>query len=197
MPGPDDDKKQLKGAFGEKGTQANAISYGHPHGEQIMAEAIDVIRGSDAGRLLLRLLDHKKVPVHIIRGNGESGFSPELMTIYLQVPGKTAHASPQFIIFLIKALNEAAQELAGFHAPDPSKDIMAYASFIHGRNLDAISEVCKVVKELTHSSHYSDLLDTLAELGLNKVYKAYINGATRDELYTEYADAYDQAREGV
>ncbi len=196
MPGTDDDKN-LKGAFGDKGTQANAITYGHPHGEQIMTEAMAVIRESEAGRLLLKLLDYKRVPVHIIRGTGESGFSPELMTIYLQVPGKISHATPQFIIYLIKALNEAAQELAGFHAPDPSKDIMAYASFIHGRNIDSISEVCKVVKELTNSSVYADLLDSLAELGLNRVYKAYIDGATRDELYTEYANAYDQAREGV
>ena len=197
MPDTDEDKKKLKGAFGEKGTQVNAISYGHPHGQQIMAEAYDVIRESEAGRLLLRLLDNRKVPVQIIRGTGESGFSPELMTIYLQVPGKVSHATPQFIVYLIKALNEAAQELAGYKTPDPSKDIMAYASFIHGRNLDAISEVCKVVKELTNSSHFSDLLDTLAELGLNRVYKAYIDGASRDELYTEYAEAYDQAREGV
>lgn len=196
MSGTEDDKK-LKGAFGGRGTQVNAITYGHPHGEQIMGEAIAVIRQSEAGRLLLKMLDYKRVPVHIIRGSGESGFSPELNTIYLQVPGKVAHASPQFIIYLIKSLNEAAQELAGFHAPDPSKDIMAYASFIHGRNIDSITEVCKIVKELTNSSQYSDLLDSLAELGLNRVYKAYIDGASRDELYTEYAEAYDQAREGV
>lgn len=194
---PDTDHTKLKGAFGEKGTQANAISYGHPHGEKIIGEAAAIIRESERGRLLLRVLDFKKVPLHIIRGNGESGFSPELMTIYLQVPGKTDTATPMFVVQFIKALSESAQELAGFKAPDPTRDIMAYASFIHGRNLDALSEVCQVVKELTDSSYFSDLLDTLSELGLNRVYKAYIDGASRDELYTEYANAYDQQQEGV
>lgn len=191
--------KELTGAFGDKGTKVNAIAYGHPYGEKIMSEAMAILRESPTASLHLRLLEHKKVPVQIIKGTGQAGFSPELMTIYLQIAGKAQSPTPAFIINLVKSLNEAAQELAGFKTPDPSKDLMAYASFIHGRNLDSITEVCKVVKELTNSSHYPDLLDTLAELGLNNVYKAYLGGASRDELYVEYAASYDKAlaREGV
>lgn len=191
--------KDLSGAFGDKGTKVNAIAYGHPHGAKIMNEAMSILSESETARLHLRLLEHKKVPLQIIKGTGDAGFSPELMTIYLQIPGKAERPSASFLIHLVKALNEAAQELAGFKAPDPTKDLMAYASFIHGRNIDSITEVCKVVKELTNSSIFPDLLDTLAELGLNGVYKAYLGGASRDELYIEYAASYDKAvaREGV
>jgi hypothetical protein len=93
-------------------------------------------------------------------------------------------------------VHEATQEHAGFKTPDPTKDIMAYASFIHGRNLDSITETCQIVKELTNSSEYPELLDSLAELGLNGVYKAYIAGKSRDELYEEYVSAYDIAMRG-
>ena len=156
------DKEQsgLGGTFSGK-TKGSQISYGHPNGQQLIQSAVEVIRESETGRALLKLLDFKSVPVHVIKGVGQSGFSPEAMTIYMQAPGNLAVANSSFIINFIKALNEAAQELAGFRTPDPRKDIMAYASFIHGRNLDSITEVCKVLKELTNTSHFTNLLGSL------------------------------------
>ncbi len=189
------DKEQtgLGSTFGAK-TKGSQIGYGHPNTNALMESAITVIRESESGQKLLKLIDFKKVPVQVIKGTGQSGFTPELMTIYMQAPGNLSRANGTFILNLIKALNESAQELAGFKTPDPRKDIMAYASFIHGRNLDSITEVCRVVKELTNSSHFQDLLDSLTEMGLSGVYKAYIDGKTRDELYEQYASAYDATR---
>lgn len=183
----------LGGTFGSK-TKGSQIGYGHPHSKALIDSSYEVIKESERGRNLLKLLDFKKVPVQVIKGTGQSGFTPELMTIYMQAPGNLTKATGSFILNLIKALNEAAQELAGFRTPDPRKDIMAYASFIHGRNLDSITEVCKVVKELTNSGHFQDLLDSLSEMGLIGVYKAYIDGKSRDELYEQYASAYDATR---
>jgi hypothetical protein len=194
--GTESAKSELQGAFGSQ-SRANAISYGHPHSKQILSEACDVIRESESGALLLVLLDQKRIPVHIMKGNGESGFSPDMMTVVMQVPGKVETATAKFIIELIKGLHEAAQELTGFKTPDPTKDVMKYASFIHSRNLDSITEVCRIINELTNSSYFSVLLDTLTKLGLNNVYKAYIDGASREELYEAYADAYDNLVEGV
>ncbi len=189
----ENEQSGLGGKFGAK-TTGSQINYGHPNSQQILDSAVAIIRESERGRLLLKLLDFKRVPVHIIKGMGQSGFSPEAMTIYLQVPGSVSMATPAFTISLIKALNEAAQELAGFKTPDPRKDIMAYATFIHGRNLDSITEVCRVIKELTNTSHFTNLLDSLTELGLNGVYKAYIDGKPREALYEQYAAAYDAVR---
>jgi len=185
----------LGGTFGSK-TKGSQISYGHPHSKTLIDTAYEVIKESERGRKLLKLLDFKKVPVQVIKGTGQSGFSPELMTIYMQASGNLTSANGVFIISLIKSLNEAAQELGGLKAPDPSKDIMAYAGFIHGRNLDSITEVCRVIKELTNSSYYTVLLDSLTELGLNGVYKAHIEGKSREELYKQYASAYDATTRG-
>jgi hypothetical protein len=184
----------LKGSF-KKGTSAT-INYGHPHAKALMESAYEVLQQSESARLFLRVVDTGLVPVHIIKGTGESGYSPDLNTIYMQAPAKMEKASGTFILQLAKAVHEATQEHAGFKTPDPTKDIMAYASFIHGRNLDSITETCQIVKELTNSSEYPELLDSLAELGLNGVYKAYIAGKSRDELYEEYVSAYDIAMRG-
>ncbi len=183
----------LGGAFGSK-TKGSQIGYGHPHAKELLESAYEVIKESELGRKHLKLVDLKKVPVQVIKGTGQSGFTPELMTIYMQAPGNMSKATGTFILNYIKALNEAAQELAGFRTPDPRKDIMAYASFIHGRNLDSITETCKVVKELTNTEYFQDLLDSMTEMGLSGVYKAYIDGKSRDELYEQYASAYDATR---
>ncbi|HPD83216.1 MAG: hypothetical protein R3D88_00765 [Alphaproteobacteria bacterium] len=180
-----------KSAFGDKGTNVNSIAYGHPYAEQIIESATKVIRESSTGKKLLVMLDKKLVPLHIMKGKGEIGFSPDMGTIIMQVPGNIDKALPEHILRLIKALHESAQERAGHKAPSPQKDIMAYASFIHGRNLDSIVEVCKILKELTNSSYYPVLLDSMEKIGLNKVYKAYLSGKSRDELYDEYAEAYE------
>ncbi|MCI5060934.1 MAG: hypothetical protein MRY79_07670 [Alphaproteobacteria bacterium] len=188
---------KLQGAFGDRGTNVNAISYGHPHADKIIEEACAVIGESDTGRKFLNLITHQRVAVHIMKGTGESGYSPDMNTIFLQVPGKIDKATPEHIIILIKALYEATDELGGASAPDPLQDVMAYASFIHGRNIDSITIICKILKELTNSSSFSVLLDSLTKLGLNEVYKAYVEGGSRDQLYEKYAEAYDKQIEGV
>jgi len=191
----DKEETGLGGTFGSK-TKGSQISYGHPHTRELLDSAIQVIRESESGRKLLKLLELRKVPVQVIKGTNQSGFSPELNMIYLQAPGKSTQASGSFILNLVKALHEAAQELAGFRTPDPREDIMAYASFIHGRNLDSITQVCVVMKELTNTSHFADLLDSLTEMGLSGVYKAYIDGKPRETLYENYVSAYDASTRG-
>lgn len=191
---PGTDNSGLKGSFGSKGTKVNQIPYGHPHAKEIVAEAREILLKAETGQILVEIWDQFQIPIHVIKGNGEAGFSPQNNTIYLQVAGSIKTATPEVVLGLLKALREADMELAGFKTPDPSKDITTYAAFMHARNLETITAICKFVKELTNSSYFTVLLDTLPKLGLNGVYKAYIDGATREQLYDAYADAYDNER---
>lgn len=181
----------LKGSFGDRGTRVNAMSYGHPYAEQIIEGAKEVLRESSTGSILLQVQEKYKIPIHVMKGNSESGFSPEMKTIFLYAPAKINQASGEIIFDLAKAAREADLEYSGHKAPDPMKDLMAYAGFMHARNLDTVTHVCTIVKELTNSSYFSVLLDTLRKLGFNNLYKAYIDGASKEELYDYYAEAYD------
>lgn len=189
--------KKLQGAFGDRGTNVNAIAYGHPHADKIIEEAREIISESKTGAKLLRVLNQHMVPFQIMKGSGESGFSPDMMSITLLVPGKVSKATGPFIIDFIRAMRDAAQELGGMKTPDPSKDLLHYAAFIHARNVDSLNEACKIVKELTNSSHFPVLLDSLKRLGFNSFYNAYLEGKPIDELYDYYAEAYDKTLEGV
>lgn len=185
-------ENSLGGAFGDRGTNVNAIAYGHPHAESIIEEARQVFAESETGRGFLKIWDYNRIPVSVMKGNGEGGFSADMGTIILQVPRKTKNATGEIIFDLARAIRDADQEYGGLKTPDPMKDIMAYATFIHARNLDSITYVCKFIKELTNSSYFPVLLDSLKVLGLNSFYKAYVNGEPKDKLYSYYAEAYDK-----
>lgn len=177
-----------KSAFGDRGTNRNAINYGHPYGEQILEAAKEIIRESETGRSLLRMHVHHNIPIHVMKGTGASGYNPQARIIYLQIPGKTDKSTPKIILDLIKGLREADQELIGLVTPDPKKDIMEYATVMHTKALDAVLYMCRVVKELTNSSSFSVLLDEIQNLGHIKLYKAYEQDASEEELFRAYAN---------
>ncbi|PZO81527.1 MAG: hypothetical protein DI626_10800 [Micavibrio aeruginosavorus] len=182
------DKPSLGKAFGGK-TKGSQIAYGHPYAETILDSALEIINQAETGRLLMRACQKGNIPIHVIKGTGETGFSPQARIVYMQMSAKKEKASPDDTLALIKAMREADQELIGLTAPDPMKDIMKYATVMHTKNLDAIVYTCKVVKELTNSSHFKELLDGLDKLGYGKVYKAYLKDASEEELFDAYADA--------
>lgn len=177
----------LQSAFGDRGTNVNSMSYGHPHAEEIIEGAEKIIRESDTGRLLLKSKAMGNIPVSIMKGSGEAGFSPDAKIIYIQIPGKVRIADSKIIIQYVKALREADQHLIGKVAPDPNKDIMKYAIAMHAKNMDAITYVCKFVKELTNSSYFSVLIDTIDELGYKEVYEIYAKGGTTEEIFKAYS----------
>ena len=156
--------------------------------DNIIEGAKEVLRESETGMLLIQAHETHSIPIHVIKGDGDAGFSPETKVIYLQIPGNMKVSDPKVVIAMIKGLREADQELIGFTAPDPAKDLLQYAAAIHAKNVDSIIYICKVVKELTKSSLFPVLLDTLTEIGYGNLYKAYENGASQEEMYDIYAE---------
>lgn len=177
----------LGGAFGAK-TKGSQISYGHPHSQEIIAGAKKILKQCDTGKILLKVAEVHKVPIHVIKGQGSSGYNSDAKVIYIQASARAENATAELVINTIIGLRGADQEFMGFTAPDPRKDLMEYATVIHAKNLDNLVHVCKVIKELTNTSHYQDLLDGMARLGYGKFYQAYLSNVPREELYDVYAE---------
>jgi len=177
----------LGGTFGNK-TKGSQIAYGHPYAKEILDSARETIREAETGRLLLKSCEMGRIPINVIKGLGEPGFSPEARIIYIQASGKTDKADPKLVLHLVKALREADQDLLGHKAPDPSKDIMHYATVMHGKNMDAIVHVCKFVKDMVNTSLFTNFLEVLDDLGYKKVYQTYADGGSKEEIYKAYAN---------
>lgn len=184
-----EDKQTGLGSTFSGKTSGSQIGYGHPYGESILESIMEIIKQAPTGQLLIRACQGGQIPIHVIKGNGVAGYSPQARVVYLQLTGNKQTANPVDILMCVKAMREADQDLIGLKTPDPMKDIMNYAAVMHTKNIDAIIYTCKVVKELTNSSNYPELLDGLAKLGYGKVYKAYVDGASKEEIVDVYASA--------
>lgn len=184
----DKETSGLGGAFGGR-TSGSQISYGHPFAKEIIQSAKETIATSETGRILLKSCEMGRIPINVIKGLGEPGFSSEARIIYVQASGKTSKADSKLVLQLVKALREADQDLLGHKAPDPAKDIMHYATVMHGKNMDAIVYVCKLVKDLVNTSLFTDLLDALDDLGYKKVYQVYAENGSKEEIYKAYANS--------
>lgn len=178
----------LGGTFGAK-TKGSQIGYGHPYSQEILETAKETIKSTETGRSLLKSCEVGRIPITVIKGLGEPGFSPESRIIYIQVSGKTSKADPKLVLQIIKAMREADQDLLGLKAPDPAKGIMEYASVIHAKNMDSIVHVCKFVKDLINTSVFTDFLDALAELGYKKVYQVYAENGSKEDIFKAYASS--------
>lgn len=180
---------QLQSTFEKEGAKTTNIQYRHPRADSIKEELIEIMRESETGQTLINGADYHNIPIHVIRSIGESAYSPDANTVYIAA-GKAEKATPKQVLELTGALREAEQELLGMSAPDPTKDIMHYATIMHAKKLDAIVYMCKLVRdmELTNSSYFSVLLDEIKNLGHIKIYRAYVNEADSQKLFDAYAD---------
>jgi len=180
-------ENKLQGAFGDRGTNVNAIAYGHPHAESIIEQAEQIIRESETGQLLLKAKSIANIPVSVMKGMGEAGFSADSKVIYLQISGKVNKPDAKIILQYVQSLREAEQHFLGYKVPDPDKDIMEYATVMHAKNMDAITFVCKFVKELTNSSYFSVLIDAIGHMGYKEVYEVYVKDGSQEEIFEAYA----------
>ncbi len=181
------DTKTLNDAFGSKGTKMNSISFSHPYAESIIDRAKELMSESDAGRALIRAQELKKAPIHVLKGDGESGYNPQSKVIYVPISGKKDRLDAKTFILFVKAFRALEQEYMGLETPDPSMDVIKYAGILHAKNVDSIIYACKVVCEMQSSKVFSNLLDAIETFGYIELYKGYESKATFDELYDIYS----------
>lgn len=181
------DNAGLQDAFGNKGTKMNSISFSHPYAESIIDRAKELMGESKTASALIHTQEVKKVPVHVLKGDGESGYNPQSNVIYVPISGKKDKLDAKTFILFVKAFRALDQEFAGLETPNTSMDVIKYAAMLHTKNLDCIIFACKVVEEMSSSKVFTNLLDALDSFGYIEVYRAYEKGATKQELLDIYS----------
>ncbi len=78
---------------------------------------------------------------------------------------------------------------AGIAPPHPQQGNMALASFEHGANLDAITELASAITALPKIK--ADSFIRVFSPAMREFIVRYQDGATREELYEEYAEIYE------
>jgi hypothetical protein len=175
-------------AFGTKGTKMNSISFSHPYAEDIIDRAKELMNESETGRALIHAQEIKKSPVHVLKGDGDSGYNPQSNVIYVPISGKKDRLDAKTFILFVKAYRTMEQEFVGLETPTPTMEVTKYAGRLHAKNVDSILYACKVVSEMSSSKVFPNLLDAIEAFGYSDLYKGYENKATLEELYKIYSE---------
>lgn len=183
----DNGSSKLQGAFGDRGTNVNSVNYGHPYAEGIITKAKELLNETETGKTLVKVQELRKIPIQIIKGNGESGYNPQSGVIYVPISGKKDKLDAKTLILFAKALRALEQEYVGLETPDQSMDVMEYAATLHTKNLDSVLYGCKVVQEMSSSTIFQNLLDEIDKFGYSDLYRAYEKKASTKELLEIYS----------
>ena len=182
------ENNDLQGAFGDRGTNFNALNFSHPYAEGIIDRAMELFSESEAGKSLIYGQKKQKAPIHVIKGNGEAGYNKSSNVIYIPVPSKKQGLDAKTFILFIKAFRLLDQEFIGMETPDQTMDVMNYAARLHAKNLDSIIYACKVVQEMSNSKIFKNLLDEIESFGYIKIYRGLEDKKSFDELYAIYSE---------
>ncbi len=167
------------------------IPYRHPNEEQITEQSIAILSESEAGRNLLKLKDEHSVEIRVLSSPNYHGIITNDLVIYLVIPAAEQGAKFFQALVLTYALRDVQQISGGYLHPHPSIDKEEYLTANYGKNLDMISEMCKVVAEF-EEANAPGALAALKRMGLGIVFDAYKNGIQGDALMEVYIEALEK-----
>ena len=185
---PNQRSDKLQGAFGDRGTNFNALNFSHPYAEGIIDRAKELLAESKTGNILAKAQEQRNIPIHVLKGDGESGYNPLSKVIYVPISSKKDKLDGKTFILFVKALRALDQEYVGLETPEPTMDVTTYAARLHAKNVDCILYACKVIQEMASSKVFSNLLDAIEEFGYIELYRAYESKASMEELYKIYSE---------
>lgn len=179
----------LHNTFGAKTADRVEQNYaGDPQaGRELIAALRQVLAPSATAQRLFAMADQYGVTTRFLNGRYESVYVPEGKWIFVAVTPRTGPTT-QMALMYAGALREAEQNLLGFGRPGTDVTDDEWVTHNIVKNVDIIKNICKIVDEIIKLNQ-SDIgfLDSLAALGHDELYKAFVNGASDAELQELYA----------
>jgi hypothetical protein len=166
------------------------LRYKHIHSKSIVQENAAIIRRSALGAEMLDFAASKGIQIEPLAGITRKPSWTDGRKAFLTVPIDVSGSSPYQIIDLAAVLREAElfyfpplEEEAGVPPPN-------WEEQNHGRNLDILLTLCRIVEEL-EGAGYSLALEKLRGMGLERLYTGYKNGLPLEQLMDIYAEIYE------
>jgi hypothetical protein len=147
-----------------------------------------LLQTSTTAQRLMKAAEQSGITIKFLRGQEEAAYVPENKTIFLSVTTKTK-ANPRLALMYIGAIREAEQNLLGFARPGQESSDDDWVTKNAVKNLDIITNMCIITKEISEQNQgTTDFLDSLASLGHDEIYEAFVNDASHEMLLRLYAE---------
>ncbi len=167
------------------------IAYRHPLESDIIEQSVSILSECETGQNLLKLKDEHSVEIRVLSSPNYHGVITNDFVVYLVIPAAEQTAKFFQALVLAYALRDVQQIAGGYLHPHPSIDQEEYLTANYGKNLDMITQMCKIVEEF-ENINAPGALQALNKMGLGSVYSGYKNGLHSDALMDVYVEALER-----
>lgn len=182
---------KLQGNFGAPKNAATTIDYTHPQEAQMRQLLETALAECPTGARLLKVAEHQKITIGLIKSKNSSGFSPESRSVFVALPAELSTIPPEAVLELGAALRQAELHLLGVKNPDNSMASYDYTVAYDTKMVDSITIMCKMTSELYEKGHL-EFLDALKRMGHGEMYQTFAEHGPGDEMVDVYYKVYDK-----
>ncbi|MCK5285280.1 MAG: hypothetical protein KAJ86_06825 [Alphaproteobacteria bacterium] len=167
------------------------IAYRHPLENKIIEESKALLFETKTGARLLEIAEKQMTQIRVLNSPNYHGFITNERICYIIMPAAEQTAKYLQAIILTGCLRDAEQIASRYIHPTQEAELDIYETVNFGKNLDMVTEMCKMVEELEDKG-FPEGLAALSKLGMERVYKGYKNGQDNDTLMNTYIAALER-----
>lgn len=165
-------KDMLKGS----GSDAKPGEHAHADAAPSLEAALEILRQSETGRKLARLVENPGLRLHLIKSPQEAIYLPETKEIFIGIPANRDVSIARITLLLAGALREAEQELMGVKQPGIDAPAEEHFGVGMAKFSDKIAHMCKVAIEINDLESFIryDFIDEIKKMGHAEVIEMFM-----------------------
>lgn len=171
------DKDILHDAFAPLGHAPTGPSYAHPQQDEIVRDAVALLKTIPEGQLLTLLIKDLNISIRVIIGKEPGFFVADENTINLITPKALTGVNPfETACNLGLAIKEIEINMVNIQR------LKAEPQILNKKLIDIVIEMCKIVSEFQDVHNHLKLVDLIEKLGHGNVYRQYKAKASYQEM---------------
>lgn len=165
--------------------------YRHPREAEIIEQAKGLLSITATGQALLE--EMSDATLRVLSSPNYQGFVTNNAAAYITMPAAEQNAKYTQALILASCLHDIKQVKSGYIYAHPVADEALYATVNYGKNLDILTETCKIIEEYEAQS-IPEALDAFKKMDFESVYEGYKQGKRHESLMQVYIEALQNAR---
>lgn len=178
----------LHDSFGQVGHAPTGPSYAHPQQDEIIRDAVELLREIPEGQRLVDLIKEFDLTIRVIIGKEPGFFIPDANSVVLVSPKILAGVnSYETACNLGLGIKEIEMNVVNIQR------LSSEPHLIYQKMIDIVLEMCKIVSEFEDVKNHMKLVDLIKKLGHSDVYRLYRSKASYKEMADQIVETISKS----
>lgn len=165
--------------------------YRHPREAEIIEQSKGLLSVTETGQRLLE--EMKDATLRVLSSPNYQGFVTNGAVAYITMPAAEQNAKYTQALILAGNLRDISQIRNEYIYAHPVADEALYSTVNFGKNLDMLTETCKIIEEY-EAQNIPEALEAFKKMDFGALYEGYKSGLRHERLMQVYIEALQSAR---